>query len=164
MTGYEVARALCPCTVKVIHSGFSRYDPLDRAVHLSRSVAEGTGCEDLAVAAHEAAHAWQHHQIAPPFVLWDTWLVQSPSITLFLFSVTAVTLLWSLPWAILFGLLTAMCVAIRGAAIYWMERDASWRALELLRYHRFVAASDEERVQSYLKEMSRSYLRMMLGR
>lgn len=120
------------------------YDPRDKTLHLSRDVAYGRSLAALSIVAHEVGHAVQDHTnygplklrsgIVPmvqvsaaigPILFFLGFLLQSTglaSLGLVLFSLSAVFALLTLP----------------------VERNASSRALQMLRRDGLVVSREEE--------------------
>lgn len=89
MNGLQLAQSICP---HVYLANRDYYDWRRRAVFLRRSVAMGSGPFHLLIAAHEAAHHYQHgkwpclswaHRIIPlwPLIEAHAWLWAVTKIT-----------------------------------------------------------------------------------
>ena len=145
-TGGELARHLLDrydlqeIKVEITDVG-DHYDPLERAVRLTRDKFEGKTLTAITVAAHECGHAYQH-AAAEPLFMWRTRLAGVSVIaqrvgSFLLFAAPFSVLITRLPSAAMFNISGAFL--IMGFAIIMhlltlpVELDASFRkALPLL--------------------------------
>lgn len=171
-TGGELARHLVrkfnlnDVTVEVTEQG-DHYDPITRAVRLSKENYDGKSLTAVAVAAHEVGHAIQHHQGNAMF-LWRGKLVgfaqQAQKLgAIAMFAIPVVMGIARAPSAGLFmfliGILSMGVSTLVHLVTLPVEWDASFnKALPILREGRYIPASDEHAVKKVLKAAALTYL------
>jgi hypothetical protein len=172
LTGAEAAQQLVRANALDVTIGVTpgelsdHYDPRAREVRLSGQVAHQASIASLAIVAHELGHAMQDAQAYAPLrfrnaivpgVQLGSWL--GP----ILFIVGAVM---GLGTAMGFNLAAAGVVLFAGAFVFavitWpVERDASRRALDMLRAHNLLGPHDMRGASSVLKAAELTYIAAM---
>lgn len=134
------------------------YDPRKRVLRLSREVAQNPSVAALGIAAHEVGHAVQHQvDYAPmrvrtglvPVVNLGSWM------GMIFFFLGLVIQLSSLVWV---GIIFFSGSVVFALVTLPVERDASRRALQMLKAEGLVGTTDIQGVQSVLSAASLTYV------
>ncbi len=134
------------------------YDPRRRALRLSRGVAESPSVASLGIVAHEVGHAVQHQtDYAPlrvrsglvPLVNLGTWM------GMIFFFIGLVIQLSGLVWL---GVILFSGGVVFSLVTVPVERDASRRALQMLKAEGLVGTTDIQGVQAVLSAASLTYV------
>lgn len=143
MTGREVAELCRPNAVFVRIGKADWYNPSEGEINLLPATASGTDLQQHWIAAHECAHAWQHRRHAFVFELWSSVLIQEPWIPCAGACASIVAFQFVFVIGVVLIALTLSLVALRTFLTLWIERDANWRAGQLLAWHKLIDLSSE---------------------